>query len=98
MEMAMALSSKALEVLASLRAHVEGSYVEGGSTRPGKWGSVYLDNARPKGMSARSFAGYLSALEREGLYRSQGDKCFGDVQQDPVQEMLKKIPNFRPME
>jgi len=68
----MKISPKAQEVLTNLRAHTEGSWGD-------KWHSVYLDNARPTGMSPRSFAGYLATLKKAGLYRSQGDDCFGDV-------------------
>jgi hypothetical protein len=66
------MTPKTAEVLAALRAHVENDNGNG-------FGQVYLDNACPRGMSARSFAGHLSALERVGLYKSQGDDCFGDV-------------------
>ena len=70
-----AISPAAAEVLKSLRANVESTR----TNAAGKWGQVYLDNAIPDGMSRRSFAGYLSALHEAGLYRSQGDDCFGDV-------------------
>jgi hypothetical protein len=53
------------------------------------WGSFYLDSARPAGMSAHAFAGYLSALEAEGLYRSMGDDCFGEI-------LLDGAPKVRP--
>lgn len=48
------------------------------------WGSVYLDNAIPRGMTRRTFAGVLSALEKDGLYkpvRNGGDHdgIFGKV-------------------
>lgn len=72
----MALSAKAAQVLAALRSSTEGSSEE---IKGVVFKSVYLDNARPAGMSARSFAGYLSALEEAGLYKSQGDDCFGMV-------------------
>jgi hypothetical protein len=76
--MKMKLSPKAADVLASLRAHVEGiSFLS--SENGAKFGIVYLDNAKPAGMSRRSFAGYLSTLQKAGLYKSQGDDCFGDV-------------------
>jgi hypothetical protein len=69
------LSNQAAEILANLRKSVEST-----ETRAdGEWGSVYLDNARPDGVSNRSFAGYLSALENAGLYESQGDDFFGLV-------------------
>jgi len=44
-----------------------------------EWAQIYLDNAIPTGMSRRSFAGYLRALQRAGLYKTQGDDCFGMV-------------------
>lgn len=44
-----------------------------------KYASVYLDNVRPEGISARQFAGYLSVLARTGLYRHYDDDYgFGD--------------------
>jgi hypothetical protein len=59
------LSTKTAEILASLRRHWES-----GSEKPdGRvFDEVYLDNARPPGMSAHKFAGHLSALEAAGLY------------------------------
>jgi len=62
-------------VLASLRANVEGRMTRNGQ----EWGQVYLDNAKPDGMNRHQFAGYLSALTERGLYKAQGDDCFGDV-------------------
>lgn len=66
------LSPKTTEVLAALRSNVEGCDDNG-------FRDVYLDNARPAGMSAHAFAGHLSALEKAGLYRPYGDDCFGRV-------------------
>lgn len=43
-----------------------------------RWGQVYLDNVKTD-LSPRAFAGCLAQLERQGLYKSQGDDCFGDV-------------------
>jgi len=42
-------------------------------------GSVYLDNVdfAGLGISRHQFAGYLSALEADGRYKSTGDSCFG---------------------
>lgn len=70
------LSTQAKEVLEALR-----SVSEGGTWQRGTevWEAVYLDNARPTGMNRYQFAGYLSALETAGLYRSQGDDHFGEV-------------------
>jgi len=69
------LSAQATEILANLRKSVENTETRAN----GDWGNVYLDNARPDGVSNRSFAGYLSALEKAGLYESQGDDFFGIV-------------------
>jgi hypothetical protein len=57
---------RATDSLDCLRANREGSVRE---INGEYWASVYLDNARPVGMSARAFAGHLSALKRAGLYR-----------------------------
>lgn len=72
------MTPKTRQVLDALRTHVEGrSFL---SSHPGReFGQVYLDNAIPTGMSRRAFAGHLSVLERLGLYKPQGDDCFGDV-------------------
>lgn len=43
------------------------------------WRDVYLDNATPTGMSPRSFAGYLSSLERKGLYKPIDNFAWGSV-------------------
>jgi len=43
---------------------------------------VYLDNAYGDvrtGMTRSQFAGYLSALQADGFYRTQGDDFFGAV-------------------
>lgn len=76
----MKLSIEATIILIRLRECGEREFTGHDGTQ---WSQVYLDNARPEGMSARSFAGYLSALERAGLYKSQGDDCFGDVRLTP---------------
>lgn len=68
------LTEKEAAILAALRAHVEAF-----EDTTELWGSVYIDNAKPENMPARSFAGVLSALERKGLYRPQGDDAFGYV-------------------
>lgn len=36
-----------------------------------EWVSVQLDTLRPPEMNAHAFAGYLSALEAVGLYRTE---------------------------
>lgn len=75
----MTLSQRSALVLANLRAHVEGCSV---LNDDGNWGVVYVDNARPEDMSARSFAGHLSALKAAGFYRADGDDCFGVVKME----------------
>lgn len=68
------LSDGAKQVYQSLLDKDEGTASAG-------WGTVYLDNAIPTGMNAYQFAGYLSALERVGLYRPDEDGFFGYVKQ-----------------
>ena len=71
------MSDTTNEILASLRKNVERweTHADGS-----KWGCVYLDNAIPDGMSFHAFAGYLSALKKQGLYRPEDDDgCFGLV-------------------
>lgn len=63
-------------VLNALRAAKEAIDVDADGTR---WGMVYLDNARPDGMSRHQFAGYLSVLKAEGLYVPTYDPAFGQV-------------------
>ena len=49
-------------------------------TRDGhEWGMVYLDNAIPHGWSKHQFAGHLSDLKANGLYRPTSDSHFGEV-------------------
>jgi hypothetical protein len=65
-------------LLAALRSNVESTLTRAdGST----WGCVYLDNAYADATligSRHEFAGYLSALTAQGVYRPI-DKQFGDV-------------------
>ena len=68
-------------VLAALIDNVEGDFH---TSVPGQWGSVYLDNAKPHGMTRHQFAGHLGYLETLGLYRSQGDGYFGAVRLDTI--------------
>lgn len=75
------LSNEALTVLNALRKSQEGITVKADKT---VWGMVYLDNARPNGMTAHSFAGYLSALDRAGLYKTASDNDFGSVLMAPI--------------
>lgn len=62
-------------ILESLRKHSESQSIESGRA----WGMVYLDNARPSTISRHQFAGFLSALEGQGLYRKTSDPMFGEV-------------------
>lgn len=57
------LSLQAATLLSSLRSNVESGY------GPDGFGTIYLDNSRPEGVSKHTFAGLLSALEGAGLYR-----------------------------
>lgn len=59
-------------VLKALRENTEGSVVDG-------FRSVYLDNARPEGMSTASFRSCLSVLAKQGLYRPLDGYAFGEV-------------------
>jgi hypothetical protein len=58
-------------VLRSLRANVE--FLEG------DYGNVYLDNARPYGMSERTFRSCLSHLIKSGLYEPVDGFAWGRV-------------------
>lgn len=73
------MSLKTGMVFMSLRQNVESVFYENDT---GTWGNVYLDNALPQGMTPRAFAGHLASLQKLGLYRSNGDDCFGDVLMD----------------
>ena len=60
----------------ALLKHTEGgqiTYVNGSV-----WETVYIDNARPKDLSPRAWAGYLSRLKDKGLYKKI-DGHFGEV-------------------
>jgi len=69
------LTEREQKVLATLRANTEGTSVLQGP----EWGTVCLANGQPDGMASRVYAGVLSSLERKGLYKPQGDDCFGWV-------------------
>lgn len=43
------------------------------------WGEVYLDNARPDGMSDKSFRSCLASLSKLNLYRPIDGYAFGKV-------------------
>jgi len=63
-------------ILTALRAEYENIETIDGA----EWGIVYLDNTRPDGCNRHQFAGFLSALEAQGLYRSfDGEPDFGMV-------------------
>lgn len=44
-------------------------YESESSHTDGVWGTVYIDNFRPKDMTRRQYAGTLSALEKAGFYK-----------------------------
>jgi len=70
------LSYEALMIYTNLSDNVENlTFDKNGS----KWGIVYLDNARPKGVSDKIFRSYLSVLSKQGLYRISDGKNFGEV-------------------
>jgi len=46
------------------------------------WRSVYLDNARPSGMSDKTFRSHLATLAKAGLYRVVDGYAFGDVKME----------------
>lgn len=64
--------SPSAALLAGLRAAVESTDEYGDGS---KWGQVYLPNVG----KGHSFAGLLSALEGQGLYRPTGNPAFGMV-------------------
>ena len=72
----MNLSNQAQQILNALRSNAERQtqYPNGDV-----WASVYLDNARPDNISASQFAGYLSTLEKAGLYKTVDGSFFGEV-------------------
>ena len=67
--------TKVEQTLASLRDNVE-------LFMDDQWGQVYLDNARLPGQSVHEFRAHLSTLSRQGLYKPEGDDCFGYVRFD----------------
>lgn len=82
----MELSTGSKQVLENLRFHVESTH--------GEFGSVYLDNARPSGMSPHAFAGHLSALAAAGLYRAYDDEgYFGEVKLADEPEVIGSYTN-----
>ena len=69
----MNLSPATAQVLALLRENTESS------------GHVYLDNARPDGMSDKSFRSHLAALSKAGLYRPIDGYAWGEVKTEAGQ-------------
>lgn len=72
-----ALSKSAFQLLADLRANVEGTV----ETRANgvSWQNVYLDNVPRRGLTPRQFAWHLSQLSHVGLYRPIDGDAWGDV-------------------
>jgi hypothetical protein len=66
-------------ILTALRKAAENYSIDMDGVR---WGMVYLDNARPNGMSRHQFAGHLSALTDKDLYAPTSDRCFGEVKME----------------
>lgn len=62
--------------LAALLDDVESVVIEHDGA---KWGTVYLDNARPKDWNARKWAGILGALTKAGLYKDFDDRQFKGI-------------------
>ena len=59
-------------VLENLRKYIESDY-------DANFGTVYLDNARPKGVNDKQFRACLSALSKKGLYKPIDGLAFGAV-------------------
>lgn len=68
----MGIGIETTKVLTALRQASETDDGEG-------WRMVYLDNARPAGMSDKSFRSYLAKLSQHGLYRVIDGYAFGSV-------------------
>lgn len=43
------------------------------------WADVYLDNAKPAGMSDKAFRSHLSALSQAGFYKPVDGYAWGSV-------------------
>ena len=71
----MSIGPQTTQVLQALRKNSESDNGDG-------WGTVYLDNARPSGMSVTSFRSYLVKLSQHGLYRPQDGYAFGSVKME----------------
>ncbi|MEY5060829.1 MAG: hypothetical protein RIS45_750 [Planctomycetota bacterium] len=72
------LTEATAHVLELLRVNSESTEVHDGE----EWGMVYLDNAIPHGWSKHRFAGHLSDLKSNGLYRPTAYSEFGEVKLD----------------
>lgn len=68
----MTIGPESTKVLTALREASESDDGEG-------WRMVYLDNARPAGMSVNSFRSYLAKLSQHGLYRVVDGYAWGSV-------------------
>jgi hypothetical protein len=69
------LSHEAQSILTAMRNGWESRMTD----KNGSWGSVYLDNFRPKGMSVTSFRSYLAVLSKAGLYQVYEGEHWGYV-------------------
>ena len=63
------MTPKQAQVLTALRNNWEST----STINDEKWGSVYLDNARPDGMSNRTFGAVLGSLAKAGVYKHMQD-------------------------
>ena len=68
--------SPLVDLLGKLRTCAESvtTYADGSL-----WTDVYLPNVEHKGMTNHQFAGYLSTLEKQGLYKTVDGEFFGSV-------------------
>jgi hypothetical protein len=69
----------AYQVLDLLRINIDNRTGDG-------WATVYLDNARPAGMSVHQFRAALAQLAKEGFYKPIDRECFGSVKMRINQE------------
>jgi hypothetical protein len=66
------LTAEARNVWQSLVDNCEGNPSD-------KWVHVYLDNAKPDGMSQTTFRAYLATLSKAGVYKPIDGYAWGDV-------------------
>lgn len=66
------------EALEALRNNSEGC-CEVNPTTDEEWHSIYLDNAKPRNWSGKTWSGVLGSLSRKGLYRDDDGYAFGMV-------------------